>query len=642
MAIQFIWVAALHRGSYSTAASVLEEAVAAHNQFPLAFARLAQARHGLDESGPAAGALNYAQTLLSDRSRFDPEELLHLDAIAGVVNRDLVSALDAYTALQSADPTQAEFQFELGHVYELDEQPAQVLARYERAVELDPLYAPALVRQGIILGRQGAIDDALGSFERAERLYQAAADTEGRAEAIYQRGVLLHDARRLAEAATELERALLISETGGLAEQQLRALGQLSMVSTRQSDVERGEERARRAVELAAGQSVFLASALLRLGHTFLVQGDVARTEPYFVEAEDLARTFGAERTRAEAQVALVTVALARDDPATAIVYADAARSFYESRGYRREAVRARLTLASGRMLGGDLAQALSLFEGQVAAAESLDDPLLLADARAGLGSALVRGGAFTDALAEFQRSTELYEEVDDFGSVAEGLSNAGMVLAYLGRRPEAQSTLDSLSTRPDLEEYASSLAGRVSLVEAHLAMGLGDYRLAVDHAVTAVTLAGETDVRTAVEALAVSCVAAARSAGDGTRGRCDDARRLSRDAGDPVLAVLSALASTEERLLSRDYAGAESFVEEVLAGLPPDVHAQHRWRAALLGGRAAERVGRAGRADEDNDEAVTRYVTQRDAALEEMRAVLGPGGVTTYLARADVAALVQ
>ena len=183
-------VAALHRGSYSTAASVLEEAVAAHNQFPLAFARLAQARHGLDESGPAAGALNYAQTLLSDRSRFDPEELLRLDAIAGVVNRDLVSALDAYTALQAADPTQAEIQFELGHVYELDGQPAQALARYERAVELDPLYAPALVRQGIILGRQGAIDDALGSFERAERLYQAAADTEGRAEAIYQRGGL--------------------------------------------------------------------------------------------------------------------------------------------------------------------------------------------------------------------------------------------------------------------------------------------------------------------------------------------------------------------------------------------------------------------------------------------------------------------
>lgn len=658
VAVQFIWapalppppldaqrlydsgVAALHRGSYTTAATVLEEAVATHDQFPMAFARLAQARDGLDESGPAAGALNYAQTLLSDRSRFEPEELLHLDAIVGVVNRDLVSALGAYTALEAADPTRAEIQFELGHVYELDEQLDQALARYERAVELDPLYAPALVRQGVILGRQGDIDDALGSFERAERLYQAAADTEGRAEAIYQRGVLLHGARRLSEAATELERALVIAETGGLIEQQLRALGQLSMVSTRRGDVERGEERARRAVELAAGHSAFLASALLRLGHTFLAQGNVARTEPYFVEAEDLARSFGAERTRAEAQVALATVALARDDPRTAVVHANAARSFYETGGYQREAVRARLTLASGRMLSGELAEALALFERQVVAAESLDDPLLLADAHAGVGTALVRGGALRDALVEFDVSIELYEEVDDFGSLADSLSSAGLVLAHLGRGPEARLKLDSLSTRPDLEEFRTSLAGRISLVEADLALGLGDYQMALDHAVTALTVAGETDIRTAVQALAVSCVAAARGAASGARGHCEDARLRSRDSGDALLEVVSALASAEERLLARDYTSAESLIKDVLVGSMPGVHAHHRWRAALVGGRAAARAGRASNAD--NAEAVTRYATERDAALEEMRADFGPEGVTTYLARADVAALIQ
>ena len=254
-----------------------------------------------------------------------------------------------------------------------------------------------------------------------------------------------------------------------------------------------------------------------------------------------------------------------------------------------------------------------------------------------GLGTALVRGGALRDALAEFEVSIELYEEVDDFGSLADSLSSAGMVLAHLGRGPEARSKLDSLSTRPDLEEFRTSLAGRISLVEAHLAMGLGDYRLAVDHAVTSVTLAGETDIRTAVEALAVSCVAAARGAASGARGHCDDARRLSRDSGDALLEVVSALASAEERVLARDYSGAEALINDVLAGSTPDVHAQHRWRAALLGGRAADRAGGAG-----NAEAVTRYVTERDAALEEMRAVLGPEGVATYLARTDVAALIQ
>ena len=630
-------VAALHRESYATAASVLQEALAAHDQFPLAFARLAQAREGLDEPGLAARAISSARTLVVDRSRFDPLELLHLDAITGLVDRDFESAITAYTALEAMDPTRPAFQFELGHVYELDEQPTRALERYGRAIELDPLHAPAFVRQGILVGRQGSVDDALGSLERAERLYQAAADAEGRAEAVYQRGVLLRGARRLAEAATELERALVLAETDLLLEQQLRILEELSVVSAMQGDVERSEELARRAIELAAGRPAFIASARLRLGNLFLLQDDVEQAEPLFVAAEGVAERSGAKRTRARSQLALATVSLARGDPDAATRYAEAAQRFYRAGGYRRETIRAMLILlilGSARVRRDELVEAATLFERQIADAEAIDDRVLLARAHDGLGAVRSRQGRYGAALTERGLSLELHEGVDDPASVAESLLSTGMLLAHLGRGPDALETLESLTNRPDLAEFVTSLASRISLVEARVAMGLGDYSEAAGHAIAVLTREGDIDPRIAVEALVVRCVSEAHDARAGARDRCDEASRLAEGLGDSVLTRMSALASAEERFLGRDYSGADVLVRNVLATTTPINHPEQYWRATLLGERVSQRIG--------DDEAVTRYSSQRDEALTWMRDALGPAGLATYLARADVAALVQ
>ena len=169
-------VEALHQGAFATAAASLGAAIDAHPEFPLAHARLAQAHERLGDPQQAGGALSKARGLVPDRSRFDPEEMLYLDAIDGVVGRDFEAAIAAYSQLQAEDPTRAEIQFELGHVYEDDAQMTAALAHYERAIGLNPLFAPPFVRRGVLLGRQGVIDDAIGSLERAERLYQAAGE----------------------------------------------------------------------------------------------------------------------------------------------------------------------------------------------------------------------------------------------------------------------------------------------------------------------------------------------------------------------------------------------------------------------------------------------------------------------------------
>jgi hypothetical protein len=96
----------------------------------------------------------------------------------------------------------------------------------------------------------------------------------------------------------------------------------------------------------------------------------------------------------------------------------------------------------------------------------------------------------------------------------------------------------------------------------------------------------------------------------------------------------MSAVAAAEERFLARDYSGADVIVKNVLATTTPSDHPEQYWRATLLGERISQRTG--------NDEAIIRYSSQRDDAVAGMRDALGPAGLATYLARADVAALVQ
>ena len=66
--------------------------------------------------------------------------------------------------------------------------PKRPREAYEQALKLDPSYAPARLRLGYMLNREGHLDPAQKSFQEAERLYQASSDYEGVSEAEIDQG----------------------------------------------------------------------------------------------------------------------------------------------------------------------------------------------------------------------------------------------------------------------------------------------------------------------------------------------------------------------------------------------------------------------------------------------------------------------
>jgi tetratricopeptide (TPR) repeat protein len=198
---------ALAEGAFQSASSALEQAIALFPSYPLAFARLAEARSELDDERGAERALVRMSNFLPDQSHLPTNERLRLEAIRSVVLRDLDGAIRAYQQLAQRTPQDSATWLDLGRAQEDAGRLDDARTSYERAVDVDKEYAAGNLHLGIIAARQGRRDDSLAAYSRAERLYHAASRAEGEAEVLIWRGAFLDGVGQFSEARAALEKA---------------------------------------------------------------------------------------------------------------------------------------------------------------------------------------------------------------------------------------------------------------------------------------------------------------------------------------------------------------------------------------------------------------------------------------------------
>ena len=92
-------------------------------------------------------------------------------------------------------------------------------------------------------------------LNKADELYQAQGQSEGRAQVILQRGSLLNKLGKLTEAQEQLQQALTISRSVPNLQQQVQALLQLSSVAVEAGDMSQAQQFATQALELSARNS---------------------------------------------------------------------------------------------------------------------------------------------------------------------------------------------------------------------------------------------------------------------------------------------------------------------------------------------------------------------------------------------------
>ena len=623
-----VGTSALRQGSYLTATKALEEALAIQDPFPLAHARLAEAQAELDESDLALTSILHVTTNLPDRSRLDRADVLYVDAITASVSRDFDASIAAYTELTTLLPGRADVHFDLGRAYEAFDRPGDALEGYQSAIALDPLFAPAFMRQGMMYGRQQRLDEAMESFDRAESLFQSSGNFEGVASTVYQRGALLAALDQLGEARTQVERALDLATATDHRYLRILALKELSYLAAAAGEFEAAESHANEALELARGRQSLTPSVLADLGNVFFMQGDYEATEQHFLQALELADRVSARRTRARVQLSLGSLALTRGRLDDAARYTEAGLPFFRDGHYRKEIAQATALMGHVFGLRGDLERAHLAFEELSAFAAELGDPSVAALAHSGLAHTLIQRGQYPAALREYRQSIQLYEQQGNQVSLVHAQLAHSDLLWRIGRAPEALAILESLAAEPGLEDIYAQVQPVIGLVSARLALSERRFADAARFAKQTVD-AQPADDRARIEAEALYALARVHAGAD-RDASLDAARQAAAQAaalGDSVLEIEIRLGYAEALLAAGDAQAARlALASDSMRDID---HLELAWRSHAIAETAASRL---------NDEAAAAAKSREQ--LETLEEQWGPEAFRGFLKRADVAHL--
>jgi tetratricopeptide (TPR) repeat protein len=84
-----------------------------------------------------------------------------------VENGDQAEAIEKFSEIITADPTDADAWFNRGHSYQKQGDLDHAIADYDRAIACDPNYAPAYSSRGHAYHDKGDLDRAIADYDHA-------------------------------------------------------------------------------------------------------------------------------------------------------------------------------------------------------------------------------------------------------------------------------------------------------------------------------------------------------------------------------------------------------------------------------------------------------------------------------------------
>jgi len=626
---------ALRDGAFFQASKALERAIAIDDKYILAHARLAESLVELDYVDRAKDELLRATSLASDRSLLPKTDALYLDAISATVRHDFPAAIQSYAAIakQSSDTEKPRVLVDLGRAYEKNDDITKAIETYAEATNRNPQYATAFLRLGILYGRKRDLGNAVSSFDKAEGIYQAMGNLEGRTEVIYQRGALFNQLGKLSEARTQLEQALDLARASDNTSQRIRTLLQLSLVSVDAAETARATEYAQQAVALAQrnGMENLSAQGLIELGYSFLVRGDYGEAEKYFLQALESAQRAKARSNEARARGAMASLRQQQHKPDEVLKYLEPALAFYQKGGYPAATSSCLALLARAHLQKGDYAAAQKAQEQLLQLGQQLNDQSMIAQAHAERGSALSREEKFTEALDHLTQAYVIYSSLGIQRSIGYNLVERAYVLGRMGRYNEVQPLLDQASAiadKPGGEIKRLSLEGKLVAVE--ILLGQERFPGAKDEAEKLLAIAGTQFPGISANGSRVLGMAQAYGgAAAAGKAKCAEAVELAKQLNDPWQLAKAQLALAETMLLSGDSQGASSNAlqaQEVFARLGQQAS---EWRALVVAALASGKSGDKTKAQE--------YALRANDSLSKLEQRWGKENYGTFLSRSDV-----
>lgn len=626
---------ALRDGAFYQASKALERAITIDDKYVLAHARLAESLVELDYVDKAKDELLRATSLATDRSLLATTDALYVDAISATVRHDFPAAIESYAAIvkQASDADKPRVLADLGRAYEKNEDIKKAIDTFTEAANRNPQYATAFLRLGILYGRQRDLPNALSSFDKAEGIYQAMGNLEGRTEVVYQRGALFNQLGKLSEARSQLDQALDLARASNNTSQTIRVLLQLSTVAVDAGETVRATDYARQAVDLAQTNRMenLSAQGLIDLGYSFLVRGAPDEAEKYFLQALESAQRVKARVNEARARGAMASLRQQQNKPDEVLKYLLPALAFYQQFGYRSATSSCLAILARANLQKGDYAAAEKEHEQLLKLSQDSNDQSQLALAHAERGSALAREERFAEALDQLTQAYVIYNSLGIQRSVGYNLVERAFVLGRMGRYGETQPLLDqaaAIADKPGGEIKRLSL--EAELVAAEIDLSQERFSEARDKTEKLIANAGAQFPGISANTSRVLGMAQAYGGAAGMgKAKCAEAVELARQLNDPWQLATAQLALAESMLLSGDSQGASSNAvqaQEVFARLGQQAS---EWRALVVAALASGKSGDKTKAQE--------YALRANDSLSKLSQTWGKENVGAFLARPDV-----
>lgn len=623
---------ALRNNAFLQASKSFGQAIDADPKFPLAHARLAEARFELDYADKAKDEMLTVQSLVPDRSRLPRVDALYLEAINETVTRDFPGAIRSYREIANLSPDDPQAYVDLGRAYEKNDEIKKAIESYVEAAKRGQQYATPFLRVAVLYGDQLDSDKANAHFDRAQSIFEALGNFEGQAEVAYQRGALFDRANKYSVARPHLEHALRLATDTKNLYQEVKTRLKLGNVTIGEGQVDEGRDLIRKAIDLAQANSIDnqVKRGLVDMGNSYMAQTDYVEAEQYYRQSLGLAQQQKDNRNAARALLSLGAALQRQSKTDEALQCIEQALPFYQLSGYRKEALQGLVVLTRIKTQKGEYSSALEVLDKELKIAKELDDPSLLIPVEGDIGGTLVTLGRFTEALPHFDAALAIATTQRSDHDIGLGLINRAGVLALLGRNDEARALLAQAEPLTRQPKPAKNMMALFHLTFARIALSESNWPEAKSRSQQAMTFAGTTLKGAATESNYILGLAQVFSGASASGlASCNSALTIANASGNPSFKADALLGQAQALLRTGDHAAAfraalES--QELCAHLG---RPQNEWLALVVGALANSKSG---------DDAQTRdYATRAENLLAGLQERWGTDNYNSYLKRQDI-----
>jgi tetratricopeptide (TPR) repeat protein/predicted Ser/Thr protein kinase len=628
---------ALRNGAYYQASKAFEEAIKADARYALAHARLAEAWVELDYADRARTELLRANQLVADRSVLSAHDALYFDAISAVATPDFPRAIELYKQIVSQDSSPAAY-LDLARAYEKNDQTDLAIKSCVEATNRDRDFGSAFLRLGILYQRKRDTKSASEAYERADTVFQAQGNIEGRIELLLRRGSLMRELGKLAEAKTLLQQSFDLAGANNSELPKINCLIEMGRVAYAEGATGQAENYQKQAIDFAEqhGLETPMVRSLIYLGNAFLAKGDYDQADKNFNLALGVAERNKSPYLQEMSLVNIATLRFYQLRTDESLQIAQKALDFFQVGGYRAQVMFAMVTVARAKLRKGDFDSALQTLNHRLELAQQADDRRQVAFSYQEIAGALFQREHYPEALDQYQKAATDFQGVGDRMGLAYNWLNRSNTLWRLGRYQEASEALRQASELADKPEgkYEPVLR-EIELINSQIALSQRNFADAKLRSQQTLSASGAPYEEIPIEAKYTLGLAEAFS------GARADAERLCKEAvdaagkvGDVALLSRAQLALAEVRLLSGNARGALAVATEAQERLAFTGQKESEWRAWVIAARANRAL---------NDEtSAQRQLTQANVLLSQLKQSWGAEAFRSYIARPDIHALQQ